>query len=794
MLTDGALHGISIIDASNDVAGQFAARVLADYGAFVTLVEPRNGTPTRRMPPTRKSSDTDGISYLYDHLNTGKRIVRLDADPEAAKLQLHDLVASANLIITNGDPPASRLHMINPRLIVCESRDFADTGPYAGWRGCEMIHQALSGLMYTTGRAVQEPLFGFGYRAYYSSGMALAVAAMAALLTDWELKQERTVAVNVHETNAAMSQNLVAQYSYNRSVPRRGVYAGPCETFQCADGWVVIFCWADRWTALCQVFGNEDLGRDPSYATSELLVSRWSEAAARLAPALLKMHADEVVARAQSVKVMAAKVMNTAQVLTCEHLNARRFWDHVDIDGQRRKILGPIFRMSRTPRQVYSHLEQGEKSESSDRARPRADALKSRAPLAGLRVVELATAWSGPMTARVLAWLGAEVIKVESPASMDSWRGPKKGGEWFRYPAGGLGELPFNRNAWFNSQNHNKLSLGLDLKLPAAKDVMSRLITITDVIVSNFSAGVLERLGLGYERVSALKPDIVVLQMPAMGEGGPMSGFLGVGPTMEALVGFPALTGYGDGVPQRTGPAYVDPIGALSGAVAVLIALYERQRSGKGQQIELAQREGLMHWLGEQLLHTEDTGLIKQPRANEVEDAAPHGAFRTEGADQWIAIAVRDQAQWAALCNVLHLDDLVSDTRFATLGARLSNAAELRAALELRTVHWSKHLLAAALQARGVCAAPVCSGEDIHNDPQLAALGFHWEVAHPEAGRHRYSGLPFHFGEVVPPSVKPAPCLGEHTRQILQLLLGYESSEVDSLRASGAAYQADEPA
>jgi crotonobetainyl-CoA:carnitine CoA-transferase CaiB-like acyl-CoA transferase len=186
--------------------------------------------------------------------------------------------------------------------------------------------------------------------------------------------------------------------------------------------------------------------------------------------------------------------------------------------------------------------------------------------------------------------------------------------------------------------------------------------------------------------------------------------------------------------------------------------------------------------------------LIKQPRANEVEDAAPHGAFRTEGADQWIAIAVRDQAQWAALCNVLHLDDLVSDTRFATLGARLSNAAELRAALELRTVHWSKHLLAAALQARGVCAAPVCSGEDIHNDPQLAALGFHWEVAHPEAGRHRYSGLPFHFGEVVPPSVKPAPCLGEHTRQILQLLLGYESSEVDSLRASGAAYQADEPA
>jgi crotonobetainyl-CoA:carnitine CoA-transferase CaiB-like acyl-CoA transferase len=789
---DGALEGLFVVDASNDVAGQFAARILADYGACVTLVEPPEGTATRRMPPIRNDHCVEATSYLYDHLNTGKRVMRLALDPEVARGQWNDLIGSARLLITNGKPPASHVQMANPGVIVCESRDFADSGPYAGWTGCEMIHQALSGLMYATGRAEHEPLYGFGYRAYYSAGAALAVAAMAALLTEREPQEAPTVAINVHETNAAMSQNLVAQYSYNHSVPRRGVYAGPCETFQCVDGWVVIFCWADRWRALCQAFDAEELGRDPAYGTSELLVKRWREATARLAPTLLQMHADEVVARAQDVKVMAARVLNTAQVLACEHLSARGFWEQVKLQGRRRKILGPIFRMSRTPRSLGSSLEQDRKSEAVANTSLESKFGKKQAPLAGLRVLELATAWSGPMAARILAWLGAEVIKVESPRSMDSWRGPNTGGEWFRYPADGLGERPYNRNAWFNSQNHNKLSLGLDLKMAEARSVISRLVKTTDVIVSNFSTGVLERLGLGYEAASALKPDIIVLEMSAMGEGGPMSGSLGVGPTMEALVGFPALTGYGDGVPQRTGPAYVDPIGALSGAVGVLIAIYERRRSGKGQRIELAQREGLMHWLGEQLLCTDDTGVVQRPRANAVDGLAPHGAFRAQGDDEWIAIAVQDRRQWVGLCDALGASDLAKDARFATVDGRLAHAAELRLSLEAYTSRWSKHALAALLQARGVCAAPICTGEDIHDDPQLAALGFYFEVTHPEAGRHRYSGLPFHLGDTVPPSLAPAPRLGEHTRRIMESLLGYESSEIDALSACGAAFQASE--
>jgi crotonobetainyl-CoA:carnitine CoA-transferase CaiB-like acyl-CoA transferase len=203
-------------------------------------------------------------------------------------------------------------------------------------------------------------------------------------------------------------------------------------------------------------------------------------------------------------------------------------------------------------------------------------------------------------------------------------------------------------------------------------------------------------------------------------------------------VGFPALTGYGDGVPQRTGPAYVDPIGAINGAAAVLIALYERRRSSKGQRIELAQREAVMHWLGEQLLCTDDTGIVQPAKPNAADGWAPHAAFRTRGEDEWIAIAVRDDKQWAALCDVLGASDLAKNARFATVERRSANATELRESLEGYTLRRSKHALAASLQARGVCAAPICSAEDIHNDPQLAALGFYFEMTHPEAGRHRY--------------------------------------------------------
>jgi crotonobetainyl-CoA:carnitine CoA-transferase CaiB-like acyl-CoA transferase len=411
-------------------------------------------------------------------------------------------------------------------------------------------------------------------------------------------------------------------------------------------------------------------------------------------------------------------------------------------------------------------------------------------PLAGLRVLEISTAWAGPMLGRILRDFGADVVKVETLDAIDNWRGAVKGDDRSRYPDGDPGARPYNRSAWFNTQNLGKRSLGLDLKAPAARSAIEALVATCDIVVSNFAAGALGRMRMSYPDLCAIRPDIMLLEMVVTGEGGPLANARGVGPTMEALAGMTVLTGYGDGVPQRTGPAYVDPIGALNGAMAVLLAVYHRERTGRGQRIELAQRESLMHWYGERLLLFAEDGIEIAPHGNDLDGATPHGAFRARGDDEWVAIAVFDDAQWRALAAALGRPELADDPRFADASARADAATEVRDAIESWTRGRDKRAIADELQRRGVCAAPVCSGKDVHDDPQLAATGFLFDVDHPETGRHRYHGLPFRFAGAADARRVAAPVVGQHTDALLRDWAGLDDQAIAELHRTGVALQA----
>jgi crotonobetainyl-CoA:carnitine CoA-transferase CaiB-like acyl-CoA transferase len=411
-------------------------------------------------------------------------------------------------------------------------------------------------------------------------------------------------------------------------------------------------------------------------------------------------------------------------------------------------------------------------------------------PLAGLRVLEISTAWAGPMLGRILRRFGAEVVKIESLDAIDNWRGAVKGDDRVRYPDGEPGERPYNRSAWFNTQNLGKRSLGLDLKAADARPAIEAMVRSADIVISNFAAGALGRMRLGYDDLRALRLDVILLEMVVTGEGGPLANTRGVGPTMEALAGMTVLTGYGDGVPQRTGPAYVDPIGALNGAMAVLLAVHHRARTGEGQRIELAQRESLLHWYGERLLLAAEDGVEIAPQGNALAWAAPHDAFRCTGDDEWVAIAAFDEDDWSALCSAIERPDLACDPRFADARARVANAADLRTELEAWTAARDKHAAAELLQRHGVCAAPVCCGRDAHDDPQLLATGFLFEVDHPEAGRHRYNDLPFRFEGAQDKAREPAPLLGQHTRELLREWAGLDEAAIGQLVETGTAVQA----
>ncbi|WP_433249389.1 CaiB/BaiF CoA transferase family protein [Actinomadura nitritigenes] len=413
-------------------------------------------------------------------------------------------------------------------------------------------------------------------------------------------------------------------------------------------------------------------------------------------------------------------------------------------------------------------------------------------PLAGIRVIDLTTAWAGPMATRSLAWLGAEVVKVEPPRRPDGWRGFLTGGPPHHYPDLAPGEKPYNRDLLFNTQGHDKLSLSLDLKMPGGLEVLRRLAAVSDVLVANFTPGVLERLGIGYEELAAINDQIIVVEMPAFGATGPMSSHQGMGKTMEAACGMAALIGYGDDEePVLTGPAILDPIGGLNAAAAVVTALELRAHDGVGCHVEVPQTEAAAHWIGEFVLDQVTSGRSPVPDGNHVPDAAPHQAFPAAGDDNWVVVAVRGDAEWRALCRVLDRPDLGADERLATLEGRLAHQGEIEEAVAAWTRTRDKREAADVLQASGVPAAPVNDGTEVAADPGLHACGFLTTLTHPEAGTHVYPGLGFRLDRTPGGMRRPAPVFGQHNEAVLTGLLGLTAEEVAGLRASGTV--TDEP-
>jgi crotonobetainyl-CoA:carnitine CoA-transferase CaiB-like acyl-CoA transferase len=415
-------------------------------------------------------------------------------------------------------------------------------------------------------------------------------------------------------------------------------------------------------------------------------------------------------------------------------------------------------------------------------------------PLHGVRVVDFTTAWAGPMSTRIMAYLGAQIVHVEGPGRVDSWRLPLEGGDPRRYPSGEWGERPYNRTSLFNTQNVGKLGLAVELKSDDGLQILESLIRTSDVVISNFSAGTLARLGLTFERLQSLRRDLIVLEMPAYGLTGPMSRHVALGPSMEAACGMAALTGYGDGRPIVTGPAYMDPIGAFNAVSVVLTALAVRARTGRGQHIEMAQCEAAMHWIGEELLAADDRRGRRRQRdvqGNAVTYAAPHDAFRCAGEDQWVAISVTTDAEWATAADIMGIDHSGPADALRTVLGRHRNRDLVRRVVEAWTMTQEKHHAAAALQSAGVLAAPVCDGRDVAHRSDLDHVGFFAELSNRDVAATQYQGLGLQLSRTPGRAAAHAPMFGEHNDFVLREMLHLPAEQVRSLVEAGVV--ADSP-
>ena len=403
-------------------------------------------------------------------------------------------------------------------------------------------------------------------------------------------------------------------------------------------------------------------------------------------------------------------------------------------------------------------------------------------------MVELTTAWAGPMAGRVLAWYGAEAFHVESRTRTNTWRSNRDRPNPASYPEFEPGTRPFDRVFTFNSQNVNKRSLVVDLKTPEGMSVIRRLISVSDVLLCNFRSGMLQRLGLDYETLSNDLPGLIVVEMPAFGLDGPDAGYTALGPTMEMAAGMSAMIAYPDGKPTVTGPSYMDPIGGFNAAAAVLVALHHRDRTGEGQHIEVAQVEAAMQFIGPELI----AGLDVVPDGNHVAHMSPHNAYPTRGEDSWIAIAAEDNDAWAALAREMERPELAGDPRFAGLADRKRNEADLDAAIAGWTMGHDRHDLAGRLQAAGVAAFAVETAPDLVRSAYLRHRGFFTALDHPVAGRHDHPGLPFHSENAAGSARNAAPGFGEANEYVLRDVLRLPEDEIAEILASGA--MADRPA
>jgi benzylsuccinate CoA-transferase BbsF subunit len=402
-----------------------------------------------------------------------------------------------------------------------------------------------------------------------------------------------------------------------------------------------------------------------------------------------------------------------------------------------------------------------------------ADAL----PFTGIKVADFSWIGVGPITARHLADHGATVVHIETEQPIDRLRmvGPFKD------------DIPgINRCQFFGSFNTSKLSLALNLKSPEGREVAMRLIQWADVCLDSFTAGTMADLGLGYDVVRAINPSIIMASTCLMGQTGPAAALAGYGYHAAAVSGFYEVTGWDDRPPGGPFNAYTDTIAPRFLAATLMAALDHRRRTGEGQYIDHSQMESSLYFLAPELLDHQVSGRMPRRNGNDAPDAAPHDAYPCAGDDEWCTIAIETDAQWRALRHALGDPAWAAAPALATLAGRQAQRDFIDGKLAEFTAQHDPRALMDRLQAAGVPAGMVQRSSDLLDDPQLKHRRFFRPLPHPEMGEVPYEGHQFRISGYDSGPRLPAPCLGEHSIQVLQEILGYADDDLARIAASGA--------
>ena len=773
----GPLADVRVSDLTDDRA-IYAGKLLADLGAQVMRVESAGGDPLRQRAPFHEN----GTSLWHAYFASSRQFSRGD-DPDSVPA----LGGSADIILDCErlqDPEA--LLAENPSLVIVDITSFGRTGPWRDFLAPGLVAEALGGIAATTGDVDTPPLKLYGDQYAFVGGVYAAVGALGALHHARRTGEGQIVRLSTHDAMGSILEHVLMWAWYHDLVPFAD---GPVLRRQGSLHWSSAYVVMQAIGGSIMITPTPDFSRQAAWLVEEgrgleLLDERFSDPAnvaemidltmTTLREWVSTKDVEPFFHEAQARHHPYGWVMTTPEVAGNPQLQARAWWTQYPVGDATVRGPGAPYHFSETPWRI---------GDSDDPPRTERPALPSAAPpaprgergpttgpLEGIRILDFTHVLAGPFATRVLGDMGADVVKI-----MSSTRAGLAGGVDHPYHA-----------LW----NRNKRVFQLDLSRDRAREIARDLALQADVVIDNFSVGVLDRWGIGYNDVSPDNTGVIYIGMSGMGTSGPWSTYVTYAPTVHALAGLTYLTG----VPGRNdigiGFSYNDHMAGLHGAVAVLAALEGRRLTGTGQRIDMSQFEVGVNFGGPALLDWFANGVAAEPVGNDPpwEAWTPHAIYPCAGDDRWCAIAVVADPQWRALCRLMEAEDWLEDCALSTAVGRNARQPEIDARIAEWTRRQNRYELMHRCQSAGIPAGVVQTGEDLtENDPQLAQAEMHFEYgdAHPNLGPLKADRLALRFERTPATVYHRSEVFGESNVSVAADWLGISAEEVARLEADG---------
>ena len=772
-----ALTGFRVVELAASVAGEYCGKLLADFGAEVIKVEePGCGSFTRALSPI-VASGPDG-SGLFAYLNTNKQSVELDA------AGVHELILVADAVI---DDRRTNLAERHPDVVFCSITPFGEgaAAEFDNAKSINVFH--ASGWGYHTPShpdPARPPLQGPGrFLADYEAGLDAALCVAAALFGRMHSGRGESIDISQQAVLVSRADCILGRF-VTGEVPAEGArddfdQQGPASFFECADGFVYLYMTSrTHWLGVKALMGEPEWLNDfdddwLEFSVTREKVANFQRGFAQWVKGLAK---DAAADQAQRIGVPLVPVNGAADLHESPQYRHRGFFQDVvhPVIGEASYPTVP-YALSASPAEIVSAAPTLGQHTAAVRQRlavPHAPpAVKSAqlkpprdcrgGPLQGVRVVELTKVWAGPYAGKLLAMLGAEVIKVETAALPEEMRA--------------YGGTDVNHAPFFLSINPEILSVDLDIKSRDGMVNLRHLIARSDIVINNLRPGAMERQGLGYEQLAEIKPDIISVSIKMWGNDGPLGHQTGYAPCFSALAGLASLVGYRGGPPLGASMRYGDSTVGAAAAYAAVVALLHRERTGEGQFVDVSAVETLSSMIGDCLLEQSLTGKRLGPNGNDHPDMCPHGCYPCADGS-WITVAAADEAQWRGLCDVLAAADLADDPRYATMAARHANSESLDADLARFTRAHDADELAARLRASGVPAGKSATSVDVIADQQLWGRELYRFVSDHREGQRPVLGPSWRLARDPALISRGAPDLGEDTDYVVHEILGAAST------------------